>query len=230
MIKSSLAKTGKYLLLGLGIFVEAFLAFGSVYFIFAVLGGIIPNSGSDNKSGIQIFVKSNGIHTDVCVPIKNEQVNWFEFVPTEHFPKVEKFSYLSFGWGDKGFFLDTPTWADLKFSTAFNAAFLPTPTAMHVQYLEEIPTESETCKLVFVQPDKYLKLADFIKNSFAMKNGAIQLIKGKGYWIDDNFYEANGNYHMFYTCNSWTNDALIEADVTTGIYALFGFGIMIHLD
>ena len=53
-----------------------------------------------------------------------------------------------------------------------------------------------------------------------------QLIKGKGYSDYDNFYEANYNYHLFKTCNTWTNESLKVAGVKTSSLALFESGIL----
>ena len=45
--------------------------------------------------------------------------------------------YLAFGWGDKGFYLDTPEWSDLKASTAFKAAFALGNSAMHTTFINQ---------------------------------------------------------------------------------------------
>ena len=139
-----------------------------------------------------------------------------------------EFDFVTIGWGDKGFFLDTPTWAELKVSTALNAAFLPSTTAMHVKYSGE-PKVSETRKKVYLNRKAYLKMVKYIKKSFHTKNNEVELIGGKGYSNDDNFYEANKSYHMFRTCNRWTNRALKEANIKTGVFALFPNGIISHL-
>lgn len=46
--------------------------------------------------------------------------------------------YLSVGWGDKGFYLDTPTWAEPETFTAFKAVFLVSESAMHCTYYFEM--------------------------------------------------------------------------------------------
>ncbi|HOB24230.1 MAG TPA: DUF2459 domain-containing protein, partial [Kaistella sp.] len=58
------------------------------------------------------------------VPVKTPEIDWSQQIPFKTtLSKRTDFKYLAIGWGDKGFYLDTPTWADLKFSTAFKAAF-----------------------------------------------------------------------------------------------------------
>ena len=67
---------------------------------------------------IRDSILTNGVHTDLVVPIKSAEIDWSKEIPIENTnSKSTNFNYLSIGWGDKGFYLDTPTWADLKFST-----------------------------------------------------------------------------------------------------------------
>lgn len=210
-------------------FFEMFFAFLFVYFIISQLGGII-STGKINKSGeLYIYVQSNGIHTDICLPTKTELIQWDKFIPKEHFPKNDNFDYITIGWGDRGFFLDAKDWSDLTFSTAFNAAFLPTPTLMHVKYSNE-PKITEQRKRVYINKKDYYRLIRFVKKSFVKKNAKLNLILKGGYTDSDNFYEAQNTYHMFRTCNRWTNDALKITGIRTGVYALFPDGIMSHLE
>ena len=207
--------------------VESFAAFLFFYLTIALVGGSMTTGTLKKDGEILIYVASNGIHTDVCIPSKTVKCDWSEFISTQPY-KTTDTSYIKIGWGDKGFFLDTPEWSDLTVSTALTAVFLPSSTAMHVAYIEQ-PKTSEICKKVSIDSKEYIRLIDFIKSSFEKKKNMIQLIAGKGYSNNDNFYEANNSYHLFRTCNSWTNEALKIAGVKTGVYALFPHGILSHL-
>lgn len=94
----------KRLLLFGALFVEFVIAFGVFYISFATLLSLIPVSGSDASNGIKIFIKSNGVHTDICLPVNTIHTNWKEFIPVEDFPNVQKHEYVSFGWEIKDFF------------------------------------------------------------------------------------------------------------------------------
>jgi uncharacterized protein (TIGR02117 family) len=223
-------KIGLYVLKTVWFLSEFIFGFLLIYLDLVIAFSAIPVGGDELTDGIKIYVKSNGIHTDICLPVKNDQMDWQSFVPVSHYPKVKSFQYISIGWGDKGFFLDTPTWDDLTFTTAFTAAFLPSPTAMHVQYLETEPLVSESTKFEFVSPEKYSALVAFVCGSFDQSNEKVNLIENRGYWYNDNFYEAKGSYHLFNTCNAWTNEALKVAGVRTAWLALFSDGIMKYLN
>lgn len=220
----------KMFILTLGI-LEVVIGFLLIYLNSAFLFSVIPAGAEEATDGVKIFVKTNGVHTDLCLPVETEYLDWKTFIPAADFPAVTSFQYVSIGWGDKGFFLDTPTWADLKFSTAFNAAFLGGDAAMHVQYFSHEPQVSTTVKMKYVTPEGYRRLIGYIKDSFTTDDqGQVELIPGKGYWSDDNFYEAKGSYHLYNTCNAWTNEALKTAGIRTAWLALFSDGIMRHLD
>ncbi|MFM7331368.1 MAG: DUF2459 domain-containing protein, partial [Brachymonas sp.] len=53
------------------------------------------------------------------------------------------------GWGDRNFFLNTPTWDDLTLSTALNATFGLGSAALHINYYKEVPTNFEY-KRIFI--------------------------------------------------------------------------------
>lgn len=211
--------------------IEVFFGLFVLYILYVFLGMLIPVNWSYEYSQeeIQFFVISNGVHTDICLPVRNEVFDWTKYIHTKDFADVPVApAYIGIGWGDKGFYLDTPTWAELKTSTAFKAIFLPSETAMHITYYQVAPPASERVIRCSMDNEEYKRLIAYIKASFET-NGQlvdVQLIPGKGYTLNDNFYEATGNYWGLKTCNTWTNDALKVAGVKTSFHALFEAGIM----
>lgn len=196
--------------------------------LIVLIGIIIPCGELSSKKEVTIYLRSNGIHTDLCLPVVTETVNWNKLFPLSDFDDSTKRDFIGIGWGDKGFFLNTPTWSELTFSTAFNAIFLPSGTAMHVEYLD-LPEKSDKIKRIEISREHYSNLVKFIENSFSYKERKLQLIKGKGYWGRDNFYEANGKYHLFNTCNVWTNKALKSAKIRTSLFSALPEGNLCHL-
>lgn len=213
---------------------EFILAFFSIYALWVLLGMTIPVNRFAISNGEQItcYVLSNGMHTDICIPVKMENHDVFTFIDTNDFhAPIRQRKYIAFGWGDQGFYLDTPTWDELKMSTALKAMFLPSKTAMHVALMEK-PIENERCKKVLVaKRGGYDSLLHYIKASFASNESQPSLlIPNRGYWNNDNFYHANGSYHLWETCNSWTNKGLQIAGVKTAWDAFYIDGIFRHLD
>lgn len=179
------------------------------------------------SDSISIFVISNGVHTDIAVPSESKLKNWRLTFPKDSFDlKDTSSNYLAFGWGDKGFYLNTPEWSDLKASTAFKAAFGLGGTAMHVRYLNAPKKLSEKKIALTISSDQYKKLVTYIEQSFCLNNGCVTKIDHPGYGDSDLFYEAEGKYSLIKTCNVWTNKALKFSGIKTGLWTPFASGLM----
>ncbi len=213
-------------------FVLGIITFVLIYFFCSWLFPLIAvNSSFTNASnGIELFIQSNGIHTDIVLPVKSEQIKWNRLLPYADFINADSsFQYIGMGWGDRGFYLDTPAWSDLKCSTAFNAAFGLGETAMHVTYKYNKPVINERCKSVVISKDQYNLLVNYIISSFRLEKNKVILIDHAGYTQQDRFYEGQGTYNMFKTCNVWTGKGLKTAGIKIGIWTPFQGGIIDHI-
>lgn len=178
------------------------------------------------EGSVLMYVCSNGAHTDLVVPVRNAIHDWQELIDFDDF-RQGTYHYIAFGWGDKGFYLNTPTWADLKMSTAFNALSGRGGTALHVTVYAEIE-ESDHTRPVWLTSEQYHKLAAHIESSFCRsETGDPVRIEAPAYTSGyDHFYEATGTYSCFYTCNSWTNEGLKKAGIRTALWAPVEWSVM----
>lgn len=184
-----------------------------------------------NQEEIPIYILTNGVHTDIVLPIKNEHHDWSTQLKFEHTKsKDTTYQYVALGWGDKGFYLETPTWADLKASTAIKAASGLSTSAMHVTFYKHLK-ENQSCKKIQISLENYKKLVAFIKETFQTKSGEFLKIETNAvYGKHDVFYEANGSYSLFYTCNSWANQALKAANQKAALWTISDSGIFRHYE
>ncbi len=174
---------------------------------------------------IEIYILSNGVHTDIVVPLKTAYKDWTTFVnPRDTRSGSLMANYVAFGWGDKAFYLETPEWADLKFKTAFNALFYLGSSAMHVTFYGRMKAD-ESCKRIRIDRQRYEELTRFIESTFVLKEGKPALIENAFYWNNDVFYEAEGRYSLFYTCNTWANSGLKAAGLKACLWTPFDKGI-----
>lgn len=210
-------------------FLLSFIIFVGLYFLSSIASKYITvnNNYKAPNEGVELFIVSNGVHADICLPLVKDHF-WGDYFYLNSFKTLKiRPKYISFGWGDKGFYLDTPVWADLTIKTAVNAAFLPSSTAIHVSYLECKPKLSEKIKSFIVTEDTFKKIQYYIASYVKLQNGNSQLIDCCRYPnVHDNFYEANGSYHLFRTCNVWTNQVLKNAGLKTAIWSPFDSGIL----
>lgn len=178
---------------------------------------------------VEAYILSNGVHTDLVVPVRSPQMDWTQLIPYADTPAADtSMAFIGFGWGDKGFYLDTPTWAELKPSTAVKAMFWLSTTAMHTTFHHR-PVPGPDCVRLRLSRDEYAQLIRFIRGSFAPgARGQVQHITGHSYGRHDAFYEARRTYNLFYTCNSWANEGLKQAGQKAALWTPFDFGIFWH--
>ena len=203
-----------------------------IYVILGLLIPYIPVSAKDDgqKKEIPIYIYTNGVHTDIVMPVKNDLQDWSRKIPFANTrSKKTDYQYIGIGWGDKGFYLDTPTWADLKFSTAIKAAFWLSDSAMHCTFYNTMK-EGDDCKMIMISRNQYQNLVKFVEDKFDRdQNGNFMLIPTDAVYGDnDAFYDAKGTYSFLYTCNTWSNNALKAAGQKAALWTPSDFGIFQH--
>ena len=225
MLKKSL----KYFALAL----LSIVAFVLVYLFSAyLLSRVSLSAENETQKEIQIYIRTNGVHTDIVVPVCNEHIDWSKEIKVSNtLANDTNFSHLALGWGDKGFYLETPTWADLKVSTAFKAATGLSNTAIHATYLDKVK-EDLSCKKIEISQSQYKRLIQFITSSFQKdKEGHFMHIKtNANYGKTDAFYEANGSYSLLHTCNTWANNGLKASGQKCCFWTPFDTGIFLNYE
>jgi uncharacterized protein (TIGR02117 family) len=212
----------------------ALLAIPLFYFLAALILGAVPANRNwhEAKAGVTIFVRTNGVHTWIMVPKVTPEMDWRPFVPGAHLkdPRWGAGNYVALGYGNRTFYLDTPTWGDLTMKNAFLAAFGRGRTLVHADH-DHDPLPSADQRPITLSHEQYRRLVAFARASFQLdaQGRTIPLI-GRGYGGSDMFYEAVGPYNAVYTCNSWTGRALREAGVRTGVWTPLSQSIMWRLD
>jgi uncharacterized protein (TIGR02117 family) len=204
------------------------------WFLTAALLGAIPANADwrEPARGVQLYVRTNGVHTWILMPKTNAIMDWRPYAPPGHLrdPRYGEGDYIAVGYGNRQFYLNTPTWADLTVRNAFYAAFGGGPPLLHVEH-EFRPQPDEYTRPLRVTPGEYRRLVDFIRPRFRRDSrGRTIPVLGRGYNDWDMFYEAQGGYSFVFTCNEWTGRALRSAGVRTGLWTPLAQSIMWRLD
>jgi|TARA_B110000902_G_scaffold143029_1_gene164967 uncharacterized protein (TIGR02117 family) len=198
-----------------------FLLIPTTYIIISLILSLITvdRKMNDESSQKLIYLNTNGVHLDIVLPIEN--LDSLVLSGIKH-NKNEK--YLSFGWGDENFYINTPTWADLTFGNAFKAMFLKSSTLMHVTRHEQKRSDWVEIK---VNESELQKLNSYVLNTFEInENGMKIILENKGYSSIDDFYKSKGSYSCFKTCNSWVNIGFKESGLKSCLWTPFDFGLM----
>lgn len=200
------------------------LLFAAAYAAAGLVGGAIPaNRGwRPPAQGVTIFVESNGVHTGIVVPKVAAGIDWRPLAPAGDLrdPRYAGYDHLSFGWGERTFYLETPTWWDVRPATVFAAAIGSDRTLVHVDHVPR-PRPAADVRPIVLTPDQYRRLAGFIAATLSPGGG-----HRPGYAGYDAFYDARGRYSAIRTCNSWVGEALRRAGVRVGAWTPFPMTVM----
>jgi len=197
-----------------------------VYLAAALVLGAVPTNRhwQPASDGVTVWLTTNGVHAGLALPARHATMDWTTLFPpvhNAHGKDAVADDYVTLGWGDRTFFLDVPQWRDLGASTALKAIVGRDAAAMHVEY-GPAPAGDPTALRLTVTPAAYARLVAFIRRSVAVDDaGASVWIPGHHYDVNDAFYEANGRYSLFVTCNQWTRNALAAAGVRAPVWSPF---------
>lgn len=194
------------------------------YPVAGLVGGVLPtNAGWEPPAaGITVYIESNGVHTGIIMPKLAAGVDWRPVFPARDLrdPRYAAYDHVSVGWGDRDFYLHTPTWSDLKLSTLVAAAMGSDRTLLHVDHVPRPAPDGEVRRLI-VRPAEYRRLAAYVRASL-VPDGERQ----PGYYDYDAFYGARGRYSALWTCNNWVGEALRGAGARIGAWTPFPFTVM----
>lgn len=184
------------------------------------LGTLVPRplwpAAMAGQGSRHILVLRNPIHTDIAIPVDDHVRERFRFladagVPTDN----AQVRYLVFGWGGRAFYLETPTWSQLKAVPVIKALTLDT-AVMHVDVAGAIAEPHPDIAGFDVTEADFAALLDYIEASFQHGANGPVAIENAGYSSFDRFYEANGRFNALVGCNTWTAAALRTAGLRTG--------------
>ena len=216
---------------GIGWLVAALIIVVATYLTTAVvLGALAVNTSFvETADGIPIYLRTNGVHAELILPTRAAKVDWSVEHPATHMRALTApLQWVAFGWGDRGFFAQTPTWADLRAQTAVTALSGTGPGAMHVEYIES--PRSYRAREIKLSREQYARLVAYVRASFARDpSGRIQRAVLPGYFAHDAFYEARDGYKFWYTCNDWVRKALKETGVRTPLWSPFDTALFYQL-
>jgi len=162
----------------------------------------LPAAGEPSAS---VYLVNHGWHTGLMV--RRADIPHGLWPESADFPAAD---YLEIGWGDRDFY------QALAFDPglALKAILFPTASVLHVvgfsgaeeRYLPGI----EVIELK-VTRSRLERLIRYIHETYAREGAARAPPLRQGLYGDSRFYPAQGKFHLFNTCNTWTARALQAA-------------------
>jgi uncharacterized protein (TIGR02117 family) len=214
--------------------VAGIVAIPLLYLFAALVLGLVPANVAFHQppDGTTIFIRSNGVHTWIVMPKVSAEMDWRPYARPEHLsdPRWGGADHIAVGYGNREFYLNTPTWGDLSLRTAGAAMFGRGTALLHVEHVHR-PRPESWQRPIRISAGQYRRLAGYIQRRFRLDSTGHPLpVLGRGYAGHDMFYEAEGGYSFVLTCNEWTGRALRQAGIRTGLWTPFEQSIMWRLD
>ena len=186
----------------------------------ALAGALVPRplwpAIAEGEGTRHILVLKNPIHTDIAVPLDDGVRRRFAFLADAGLPMdVPDARYIVFGWGGRAFYLETPTWSQLKAVPVLKALTLDA-SVMHVDVAGAIKDPHPDVAGFDIDEAHFVALLDYIAASFRQGPNGPMVVENSGYSTYDRFYEADGHFNALVGCNTWTAAGLRTAGLRTG--------------
>lgn len=172
-----------------------------------------PASPRMGETVASIRVVSTDWHTSIVMDRADIPVD--SIPESADFPAVR---FLEFGWGDAEFYQAK----DPTIAMTLRAGLWPTSSVLHVGGFSAKPVDrypKAVIETVNFDAKGFAAVVDFIDRSFERNDEVRVQSIGPGLSSDSRFYPAKRNFHILYTCNTWTARALkdggLDIDVGT---------------
>lgn len=219
-------RLGRYLLRGL----LASLTLLLLYIFLALIGILIPSEEqrSVETKEIKIFVhKNTSMHTEMILPLSGKIINWLDKMPQSFRQKYKNYQYLAIGWGDYDFYLESRDQPSII--TGVKAVLIPSRSIFHLRFYQNQPVINQKTVSLMITQEQYKDLVAHIREKWIPDKNVWKQVACLGYGRNDYFFESKGYYHLFYTCNTWTNDCLKAMHIRTALWTPFATGVWSYL-
>ncbi len=184
-----------------------------IIFFFFNTSSLTQNSCENSNPGeLEVYLIKQYWHTAIVIHSENIDNNKYRFKDF-----LEGYNLIDFGWGDELFY-QTP---DFDLYLAARAILKPTSSTLRVEGIN-LPAEtfyqySDVALRLKVTREQLEKILNYIETTFFKNEGQYVLLNSIANKIY--FFKANGEYHLFNTCNTWLARCLRQAgfEISTNI-------------
>ncbi|HVJ56137.1 MAG TPA: TIGR02117 family protein [Aliidongia sp.] len=196
------------------------LALAGIYGIAGYGLGAWPDGAPTADGPVTLAIIANPFHSDLLMPA----ADWRSVLDLPADVRS-----VAIGWGDRAFYLETPTIADLRLSTVLTALGGADEAVMHVGWYW-LPLGGPEVHVLRVTEDQKDRLEAYLRNAFVEgADGRPTRLDHAGYGEDDAFYRAQGHWTPIVTCNEFLAQGLRQAGIRAGVWSPFTNGIVTHL-
>lgn len=177
--------------------------------------------GPDQTDNKTVYIVNHGLHTGIVLAKKDADPYMYSF---DDFKSAR---YLEIGWGDETYYQTE----EETLCMGIRALFWPTDSVLHVAALQTDPvayfSNSEVVQLKLSKTD-FIRLVEFINNSFALDEKKQIITLGSGLYGTSRFYRAEGTFHLFNNCNTWSASAIRSSGFPISTFYVFTAGNIMY--
>ncbi|WP_019450626.1 DUF2459 domain-containing protein [Cupriavidus sp. BIS7] len=198
-----------------------FVAHAAIALLVTLLSGCATSTqatASDDPATI-IDVVERDWHTDVCIRTEDADARLMRLVVG-----YNGSHFLCFGFGDRHYLLSRE-----RGPMTLLSALLPGAGAILLTVLRDTPAAAfgaDNVVRLGVSEQGIAQLRDFLANAVQTDGSGAPVGLGDGPYPGGLYFGATAQYDGFYTCNTWTADALRTAGIPIHGPVLFADGIM----
>lgn len=169
-----------------------------------------------SNDATKLFLQDDSLHTIYLIKQRWHTAIVFhtDEIDTTILPEIKYFSQaelIDIGWGDEAFYQHP----DFDWELAYQALFYPTPSTLRMQgiYISMIEyfNLSENVVELKVNTEQLKSLFNYINETIWRDAEGNHKIFSTQYLERVYFFKANGEYHLFNTCNTWLARGLKKA-------------------
>ena len=193
----------------------ALISLPILYFLASLAGAVIPgaNPQIDGGAVTRIGLLRGPIHYDLVLPLTPDLRARFAFAADDGVPVLHpNAQYLVVGWGAKGFYTTTGSYADLNLPAIWSAV-TGDDAVLHLDVAGDL-THMPGLHWLTLSHTQQAALTAAITTTFASTTA----LPIRPFGPTDAFYPAHGQFNLFHTCNDWLGETLRAAGLRFGIW------------
>ncbi len=219
----------------LRVFALACGAAAGLYALAVLVLGFWTTGGEEAGRGtVPLAVCGGGAHTDFGLPARHAfadgaEQDWTRLFPPPSASAGRPDLALFIGWGEKEFFLHTPTWADLRPLTALRA-LAGGSSALRVIYGARAMMRDPECRALSLTEEQYRNLVRYVEAELVRdKGGGPIFLPGSPHGGRVAFYAGSSRFSGLVTCNTWILNGLKAAGQRTAVWTPLEYFVLRHL-
>ncbi len=196
------------------------LAVLALYNVAAVIGAIVPDAGrkqSDGMGAIEVLLYKGPIHNDFLIPAIPEARAAFGFAEQQGMPVDDpRLRWFVVGWGARAFYTSMGEYGDVT-AQALLKAITGDTAAIRIDSVGALRPDLDVLSLKMTEVE-FTRFLSAINASFKQSDDQTRLPIDAQLTGTDVFYEAEGTFNIFVTCNTWIGRILRDTGFQFGYW------------